>query len=566
MKSCPRCGLRYPDDTGFCFLEGETLTPLADATLGHTLGGRFRLLGALGESAWARVYRARERLVARPCTVKIFRAACPQADRPRLLEALGLAGRCSLPGVFEPIAGGFAEDGAPFVVRRELAARSLREILGQLQRPLAPEQALGMAAALLRVLGALHDFGVVHGGLRPSNVLVDAAGRVGVCDVLLGRIAVHAAWDAEPAALEAQHYLAPEAERASVAADLYALGVLAVQLLTGRPPVTRRDARALRAALGEPRAPGWLAAEMPSLPPPIASWLERLLSPAVEARPESARAALAELGAGVAEARLTLQEPPLSSAGAEPALEPIEIDEAPARWKRYEDVFTEMLRTGFPAGAPGPTRSLFDVLAARVEALHDLGARAREEVAALDALVARVRGARAAIAEQMRGAHDRREALREEAAPLRIAARRHAERAVELQARLRDRRADARAWEERGDGEPHRELAEIYREMGDLIDKWWGVREAERACAEQSAMEGGEVADVAAQLVELRDALRVHESNAAAELAAASESLAELGRRADALELELVDLASRLSAPLRSRPELGDCFRRLART
>ena len=75
MKQCPVCNLKYPSESTTCFVDGAQLVEIQDPLIGSTIGGRYLIEDVLGEGGMATVYRARHRLVDRPCAVKIMSAA-----------------------------------------------------------------------------------------------------------------------------------------------------------------------------------------------------------------------------------------------------------------------------------------------------------------------------------------------------------------------------------------------------------------------------------------------------------------------------------------------------------
>jgi serine/threonine-protein kinase len=171
------------------------------------------------------------------------------------------------------------------------------------------------------------------------------------------------------------------------------------------------------------------------------------------------------------------------------------------------------------------------------------------------------------IAGAMAEAHDAAQVVHRELQPLIVAAERHGEKCTEFPAQVVDKHRDVVQWEGRsGFLEPYRELAQAYREIADLVDKWWSVRNAQLACEHDADAKREKLVEVEELLGEQRELLRIHESNIAGEVQACEDALGALGEQADRLELELLDLASRFTAPLRAKPELGSCFRELTKS
>jgi serine/threonine protein kinase len=150
-------------------------------------------------------------------------------------------------------------DGLAFISMRHVEGPDLARIL--LEERLAPERAIEIAAQVATALDAVHQPGLVHGDVKPSNVLVDASGRVYLADLGLTRC-LQAAGRMEATLQGTVDYLAPEQiEGADVdhRADQYSLGCVLYECLVGEPPFRRDSAAATsfaHLALEPPNAPG----------------------------------------------------------------------------------------------------------------------------------------------------------------------------------------------------------------------------------------------------------------------------------------------------------------------
>ena len=188
MKTCPSSGLVYPDESTFCFVTGDTLQPTEDPLIGTTVEGRFRVEGAMAEGPWAKVFRARFRLLDRPCVLKVFGEAVGDDGQKAFLEALTKARRCSHPNVVDVAGGGLLPDGRPFVVHAASGGKPLAAALGG---PQSVPTTVGLLRQLLLGLGRIHDFGAIHGNVRPSNLLVTPRAHLEIIDVGLGLSLIH---------------------------------------------------------------------------------------------------------------------------------------------------------------------------------------------------------------------------------------------------------------------------------------------------------------------------------------------------------------------------------------
>jgi serine/threonine-protein kinase len=230
-----------------------------------------------------------------------------------------------------------------------------------------------------------------------------------------------------------------------------------------------------------------------------------------------------------------------------------------SRWERFLDIFKRMVDQG------GGDQNAFSAVSGRVQDLGEIGKKALYQHNVLGDVSQRAREGRADIAEQMAGLNTQAKEIRGELTPLRVAAERHGDKTKSFPDEALELHQEIVRWEGRfGFTEPYKELADAYRAMADLIEKWWSVRSAQLTCEQDAAEKEERLHSIDQQLDELREALRIHESNLSEEVKATEAELADLGQQADKIELELLDLSSRFTAPLRSQPQLGPLFRELA--
>jgi len=291
--------------------------------------------------------------------------------------------------------------------------------------------------------------------------------------------------------------------------------------------------------------------------------LSRMLTRTPDGRPPNAHQAIDELMSAAREANVDPKADPRGESI--PTLVEASLDPQLRRWSTYRGIFAKMLEMGFPGGAPEATSNALSHIAGLIEKLEGLAKAALAEHEKLRDALHRAREGRENIARQMGELNEGAKEIHREVEPLRIAAARHGEKAKDFPDEAKELHREIIRWEGRSSfTEPYKELAEAYRGMAELMDKWWSVRSAQLACEADAEERREELLKFSEQLDELREALRIHESNLFQELSTIETTLADLGRQADEIELELLDAASRFSAPLRSKPELGGAFRELA--
>jgi eukaryotic-like serine/threonine-protein kinase len=207
---------------------------------GVTLAGRYRLQGRIARGGVGEVWRAVDLVLGRPVAVKLLRAE--YAQHPEVLTRFRAearhAGSVSHPAIAQVY--DYGETGAadsPYLVMELVDGPSLAGVLAG--GPLSPADTMDVLAQTAAGLQAAHAAGLVHRDIKPGNLLVGPAGQVKITDFGIA----YAAWSAPitqtGALVGTPAYLAPERVAggpATPASDLYALGVVGYQCLTGEPP------------------------------------------------------------------------------------------------------------------------------------------------------------------------------------------------------------------------------------------------------------------------------------------------------------------------------------------
>ena len=214
---------------------------------GTLVADRYELLEQVGAGGAGTVFRAHDRVLAREVAVKRLRAAADDDVRARLRVEARLAGALAHPGIARVYDyGEQIEAGAPspYLVMEYVDGPSLRDLVRD-GGPLPPERVMSIVAQVADALAVAHAAGVVHRDVKPGNILVRPDGTVVLADFGIAR-----ALDLEPMTLTGTivgtvDYISPEqaaGQGASGRSDLYSLGMVAYECLTGVRPL-RRDSQ-----------------------------------------------------------------------------------------------------------------------------------------------------------------------------------------------------------------------------------------------------------------------------------------------------------------------------------
>jgi eukaryotic-like serine/threonine-protein kinase len=187
----------------------------------------------------ASVYLARDTDLDRPVAVKLLaeNLAGDESFRERFLREARLAAQLSHPNVVSVYDVG-EEAGRPFIVIECVEGETLADVLAR-RRRLPADEAVALALQACRGLEHAHAAGLVHRDVKPQNLLLRRDGTLKIADFGIARAAEATALTQTGTVLGTAAYLAPEqaaGERVSAAADIYSLGAVLYELVTGRPP------------------------------------------------------------------------------------------------------------------------------------------------------------------------------------------------------------------------------------------------------------------------------------------------------------------------------------------
>jgi tetratricopeptide (TPR) repeat protein len=247
----------------------EDPAPASEVPGAPTIAG-YQILGELGHGGMGMVYRARQiklkRLVALKMILPGTKVRSATLGRFRL-EAEAVA-RLQHPNIVQIYEVG-EQDGRPFLCLEYAPGGSLAQKLAGTPQP--PADAARMAQTLARAIHAVHQRGIVHRDLKPANVLLMADGTLKITDFGLAKqLDIEEGVSLSGEVKGTPSYMAPEqaagkTREVGPATDVYALGAILYELLTGRPPFKAATARATVAQVleQEPVAPGRLHPKLP---------------------------------------------------------------------------------------------------------------------------------------------------------------------------------------------------------------------------------------------------------------------------------------------------------------
>src|SRR5687767_4489409 len=238
----------------------------------------------------ATIYRARDSQLERDVAVKVLR---PEYGTDpdfidRFRNEAQSAASLNHPGVVGVYDFG-TEGAGPFIVMELVEGEDLASIVRR-SGAIPPRAAARLVAEAARAIGAAHDRGFVHRDVQPGNMLVNREGRVTVADFGIARALSESARTLPGTTLGSVHYFSPEqarGEMASPASDIYSLGIVLFELLTGRRPWTGDTAAAIATARLTGAVPSPSAARS-GIPPSLEAVTQKALAPNVGDRFASA--------------------------------------------------------------------------------------------------------------------------------------------------------------------------------------------------------------------------------------------------------------------------------------
>jgi serine/threonine-protein kinase len=208
--------------------------------VGELIAGRYELEELVGTGGMSSVYRAHDRLLERDVALKVLHAQFTADDDyvERFRREARSVAQLSHPNIVTVIDRG-EQDGRQFIVFEYVDGENLKSLIER-RGPLPEREAVELTLQIARALGFAHEHGLVHRDVKPQNVLLNGDGRAKVTDFGIARsLDVHGGLTQTGTVLGTSDYIAPEQARGArvdAQSDVYSLGAMLYELLTGEVP------------------------------------------------------------------------------------------------------------------------------------------------------------------------------------------------------------------------------------------------------------------------------------------------------------------------------------------
>ncbi len=277
--------------------------------LGTLLGGRYRLDAEIGRGGMSTVYRAFDTVLERPVAIKLMHreiaADSAQLERfrreARALAQLNHAHIVTVIDAGEEPSGeeeitGHPLGGTPYIVLEYVEGETLKQLIRR-EGPLEISQAIAYAIEIARALGAAHERMIVHRDVKPQNILIDSEGSAKITDFGIARTLTEEGLTMDGRVLGTTDYVSPEqalGQPVTGQSDIYALGVVLYEMLTGEVPFSGETPVAVAMRHVRERVPD-VQARRPEVSAATAAVVERATAVDLDERYPSAGAMVADL-------------------------------------------------------------------------------------------------------------------------------------------------------------------------------------------------------------------------------------------------------------------------------
>jgi len=367
-KECPTCKARFRGDIVTCPLDGGILAEPVDEYLGATIAGRYVVEELIGTGGMARVYRARHQVIGRDVALKFLEPKLTQDERQRkrFLGEARAANQISHQHIIDITDYGETPEGAVYMVMEYLDGRTLGDEIDN--GPLPTPRALRIAEQVAQGLARAHELGVIHRDVKPDNICLIQRGPehdfVKLLDFGIARIQDDLRITAAGALIGTPEYIAPEQVRsgtATPATDMYALGCVLFEMLTGQLPFEGGTSLLLVKHLND--APPTPSDFEPSIPAEVDELVHKMMAKEAEHRHRDAYHLAEELQRHIRQLPSTRRSR-RAPTDTETQPDPVVPKKKPVRrspplteddtWQRALAMFSALVREAHPKGDAPP--------------------------------------------------------------------------------------------------------------------------------------------------------------------------------------------------------------------
>jgi len=239
-KFCQECGTRLLSTKDISASQAETLqTPFQGLARGMTFAGRYEIIEALGVGGMGEVYRVEDKEVGQEIALKLVKPeiAADLKNIERFRHEMKFARMISHRSVCRMFDLG-EDKGTYFITMEYVAGEDLKSFIRR-AAPLSPARALAIIRQMAEGLAEAHRLGVIHRDLKPANVMIDREGNVRIMDFGIARSLTARGTTSVGTVIGTPEYMSPEQVEGKAAdhrSDLYSLGIIMFEMLTGQLP------------------------------------------------------------------------------------------------------------------------------------------------------------------------------------------------------------------------------------------------------------------------------------------------------------------------------------------
>ncbi len=308
---CPKCHFDNPTESSFCNKCGTQITPFAETlpsptktiqipkkelTTGTLFARRYEIIEELGRGGMGKVYKVFDKKIKDKVALKLIKPEIASGEKTieRFSSELKLARKISHKSVCRMFDISEEED-MHYITMEYVSGEDLKSMLRMMGR-LSPGQAVPIARQVCEGLAEAHRLGIVHRDLKPSNIMIDRDGQVKIMDFGIARSVEAKGITGTGVMIGTPEYMSPEqveGKDVDPRSDIYALGVILYEMLTGRVPFEGDTplSVALKHKIEVPEDPAKIS---PQIPQDLSLLVLRCLEKSKERRYQNAEEVIAE--------------------------------------------------------------------------------------------------------------------------------------------------------------------------------------------------------------------------------------------------------------------------------